>query len=423
MFSFDWKSRGFRKPKPDPGRLSLQRSRIAIERLSRFRFFSAADYAGLHHDIGALDPATHYVGHGADEGRQAAKPVHIARTLGALAAETPPPRKAGDGTPRPPLHVGLYVSSLSNVFMREIAAALALLLRGAGHSVVEGDENSDIEARPEHSIYVAPHEFFFLGRGPAWVRDDVLAGACMYCTEQVQTKWFWETVHIVLMARSVVDMSMPVASAFAEVMPSACVFPAVGEIPPVGPAVRAHPLLAGQRWWMDRENEDTRPLDLCFLGTVSPYRARFFSRNAERLGRYEAFLYLRTGNATEPMNAATGEAHLVDVAQYVARNARLLLNVHRDEFPYFEWHRLVYQGMANGCAVVSEPCFANPEYEPGVHYLTEESHRLMDLIDWVLNEPDGKAKAASVAAAAAAMARDAGNRTARARMLADLLAA
>lgn len=311
--------------------------------------------------------------------------------------------------------------------MREIASALGDLLRSAGHIVVEGDENCDIEARPEHCIYVAPHEFFFLGRGPSWVRDDVLAKACMYCTEQVQTQWFWETLHIVLMARSVIDMSMPIATAFAEVMPSACVFPSVGKVRKIfGSDVREHPLLAGQHWWVSSDacgDRIQRQLDFCFLGTVSPYRARFFARNAERLSRYEGFVYLRTGNATEPMNTTTGEASLVDVAQYVACNAKLLLNVHRDEFPYFEWHRLVYQGMANGCVVVSEPCFANPEYEPGVHYLAEEGHRLVELLEWVLNDEDGKAQADAVAMAAITMAHSPENQAARARILVNLLTA
>ncbi len=173
-----------------------------------------------------------------------------------------------------------------------------------------------------------------------------------------------------------------------------------------------------------RANDDwksSRPLDLCFLGTTSPHRARFFARNADQINRYESFLYLRTGNATEPMNTAIDEVKLVDVAQYVARNSRVLLNIHRDEFPYFEWHRLVYQGMVNGCTIVSEPCFANPEYKPGVHYLAEESHRLMDLLEWVLNDADGKAKASSVAAAGGAMARNPVNQEARANALIDLL--
>ncbi|CAK7261988.1 Glycosyltransferase family 1 protein (plasmid) [Shinella sp. WSC3-e] len=409
----------------DLGRLSLKRSQLAIERLSRFRFFSGSDYTALHQDTEKVNPAAHYVGHGADEHRQAARPIHIARTLGELAAGISPSRIVNEYTPRPLLTIGLYVSSLSNVFMQEIAAALGNLLRNAGYTVAEGDEKSDIETRPERCIYVAPHEFFFLGRGPLWVRDDVLEGACMYCTEQVQTQWFWQALHIVLMARSVVDMSMPIAAAFAEVMPAACIFPEIRKIPlSLEAEVRAHPLLAGQRWWIDGPTPADwigRPLDLCFFGTVSPYRTRFFARNAERLGRYESFIYLRTANATKPMNAETGEARLVDVAQHVARNTRVLLNIHRDEFSYFEWHRLVYQGMANSCTVVSEPCFANPDFQPGIHYLAEESHRLIDLLEWVLNDADGKEKAAVIAQAAAAAARDLKSDIQRSHILAELL--
>lgn len=385
----------------------------------------------MHPDIvGKADPAVHFISHGADEGRRAARPTHIARTLGDLASNIPT-HGVNEGS-KQVSHVshvsptiGLYVSSLGNVFMREIAAAIGELLRTAGHSVTESDENSDIEARPERCVFVAPHEFFFLGRGPQWVRDDVLATACMYCTEQVQTRWFWNSLHIVLMAKSVIEISAPLAAAFSEVMPSACVFPSVCKTSlVVSPEVRTHPLLSGQRWWMDdpsRDDQLGRPLDLCFFGTVSPSRARFFVRNAERLSPYESFVYLRSGNAAEPMNAITGETRLTGVAQFVARNARVLLNIHRDEFPYFEWHRLVYQGMANGCTVVSEPCFANPEFKPGVHYLAEEAHRLMGLVDWILNDPDGKDKALAVAETAAAAARDAMSEAARARAFLNIL--
>lgn len=169
--------------------------------------------------------------------------------------------------------------------------------------------------------------------------------------------------------------------------------------------------------------DSKRPLDVSFFGTKSPHRARFLARNAERLSRYESMIYLRTKNALEPMNASTGEAGLVDVACYAACHARVLLNVHRDEFPYFEWHRLVCQGMANRSVVVSEPCFANPQFDPGVHYLAEEAHHLMDLVEWVLNDTDGQAKADAVAEAAFLAVHDPNEQAARAGALVALLTA
>lgn len=414
--------------KPNLGRLTMQRSAIAIERLARFRLFSSADYRAWHEDIGAMPSARHFVGYGADERRKVATPVHIARTLGEL-VNSPP---AAIGSVRPVLDpgtltVGVYVSSLGNIHIREIAAGLAGLLKSAGHDVVEGDENCDIDARPGHSIFVAPHEFFQLGRGGEWIRDDVLATACMYCTAPATAMSFWECLPIVLMAKSAVDMSLPLATLFSEVMPAAYVLPSVSKTPrPIDPDLLDHPLLRAQRWWT-RElgvgGDGKRPLDVCFFGTASPHRARFFARNAKRLGRYESLIYLRTRNASEKMNAATGEADLIGVARHVARHARVQLNVHRDEFPYFKWHRSVYQGMANRSVVVSEPCFASPPFEPGVHYLAEEQHRLMQLVEWILNDRDGQEKATSVAEAAFMAVHDPDDQAARGRALVAALTA
>lgn len=420
MFSFGWKSKKVQSTPGNRGRLHLKRSKLAIERLERFDFFVGADYRELHHDIGSMNAATHFVGYGANEGRLAANMVHLARTLGSFKDRMLPRAVAEDaGSAGLKLTVGVYVSSLSNAFTHEIAAALVMLLRTAGHEVVEGDENADVDARPSHCIYVAPHEFFFLGRGPIWVRDEVLSTACMYCTEQVQTTWFWKSLPLVLMARSVVDMSAPLASAFAAVMPAACVLPSIGRArQPILPEALSHPILRGQEWW---NGAGGRPLDFCFLATTSPYRAKFLAKYAGRLSRYESFTYLRTKNANEAMNIGNDESELVGVAKHIARHSRILLNVHRDEFPYFEWHRLVYNGMANGCTVVTEPCCANLDFEPGVHYLAEETHRLVDLMEWLLNDPDGKERAATVAAASLTAACDTQRERARANALVTML--
>ena len=392
------------------GLLALNRSTIAIERLSRFRLFSGAEYTAHHPDTAALSPAVHFVGYGATERRIAVNRVHIARQLGQLAAAIKDSRLDGGVDSPQSLIIGIFVSSCGNIFMTEIAQAMARLMRGAGHSVVLGDENSDISSRPAHSIYVAPHEFFLLGRGPEWVRDDVLETACMFCTEQAQTQWFWQSVHIVLMAKSVIDLSPLNAQAFSEVMPATSVMPA---ILPDEEAVdirhfRDHPLLMGQRWWIDDEVRDlaNRPIDVCFFGTTSPHRSRFFSRYADLLSRHDGFLYLRTVNSKVPMNREGQEAEFVQIAQAVTRRSKVLLNVHRDEFPYFEWHRLVYQGMANGALVLSETCFPDPTFKAGIHYLSEDARNLPAMLEWVLNDPDGQHTAAMIVEAASRVVRD-----------------
>ena len=68
------------------------------------------------------------------------------------------------------------------------------------------DETSDIETRPPICLFVAPHEFFTLGRGTDWVRDDVLSEGFMFGTEQVQTTWFNLSLPFILMSRGMLDI-------------------------------------------------------------------------------------------------------------------------------------------------------------------------------------------------------------------------
>jgi hypothetical protein len=84
----------------------------------------------------------------------------------------------------------------------------------------------------------------------------------------------------------------------------------------------------------------------------------------------------------------------------LAQRSKLLLNIHRDEFPYFEWHRMVCQGIWHRTLVVSEPCFRVPWLIPGQHYLECDAANMPELIDWLLNTDEGMAKAESVRAAA-----------------------
>lgn len=426
MFSFGRKSKADQPSDRDRGRLALRRSELAIDRLLRFRLFSGDDYIKHNDDIGSVSPAMHFVGWGAEGARFGATPVHICRAIGECMDGTPGRLSSEKlGTADVSLTVGVYASTFGSAITRKLAEGIVAILRTGGHQVVLGNENSNIEARPNQCIYLAPHEFFFLGCGPSWVRDDVLSTACMYCTERAESSSFWQSLPLVLMARSVVDISSPLATAFSEVMPAACILPS---IPSAGqselPDVENHPLLRGQKWWGAGENQGrpgARPLDLCFFGTLTANRSRFFSRHSERLSRYENFIYLRTKKAKFELNTDSDQAGLIDVAQYVASNSTLLLNIHRDEFPYFDWHRFIHQGIGNGCAVVSERCFSNPDLVPGVHYFEEDAQHLIGLVEWLLNDVEGRDRIAQVALAALAVAQDHNNDVKKANILAQVL--
>jgi len=57
--------------------------------------------------------------------------------------------------------------------------------------------------------------------------------------------------------------------------------------------------------------------------------------------------------------------------------------------PYFEWHRIVRQGIQSGAVVVTDDCLPHPLYKPGVHFIETNARRIPDAIEWALNDPEG----------------------------------
>ena len=404
------------------GSLGLQtmgRFSLAVERLRMLDIFDSEFYRNENPDIGGFEPEYHFIAYGGTEGRKAARPRDLARALGRIHQNIDSKKNNINPKNKPSIQtnfpIGVYCSSFGNGFMQDIAEGLAFSLRAAGATVRCGDEKSPIEDRPKISIFVAPHEFFILGDGPKWVRDDVFVDACVYCTEQLQTQWFWRTLPYVLMARCAIDTSQAVAEVLGKVMPAGHILPATNsKFATLTDSERAHPLLAAQNWWMKGDdggerNFDERPLDISFFGADSVVRDEFFTRNAELLNQFEALIYLRKRKAGSVVSHREDGGSLTDIAAYVARRSRIALNVHRDEFPYFEWHRMVHQGMANGALVLSDPCFSDGQFKPGVHYLEEEPRRIGQIIEWILNTQDGRDTARNVVANATTFIADTRN--------------
>lgn len=368
-------------------------------RLGRFPLFSGREYAKLHPGPGRLLPRAHYLLRGAYRDRGVASPPWLAKAL-AERLRLPPPDtpEAPADPPVPDRPIGVYASSRGNAFMAEIADDLAASLAAAGAAVVRDDERGDPARRAPTCIFVAPHEFFALGRGPAWATPAVLRRGVCYGTEQPQTPWFWRALPFVLAGRGALDLSWHTAALLGEVMPSAHLTPGVSPAPWRAPdALAGHPLLAGA-WWRGDDTLDPalplaeRPLDLVFFGGATPARDRFFSRHAARLAEREAVVYLRR-RGRGPVHPRGAEGDLCAVARLSGGRAKLVLSVHRDVFGAFEWHRLVRQAMAVGAVAVAETGFAVPDFRPGEHYFCAEADRLPDLVDWLLDDPDGRAAA------------------------------
>ncbi|MBB2203213.1 CgeB family protein [Gluconacetobacter tumulisoli] len=376
----------------------------AVSRLEKLAYFSDEDYYGLHKDI-VHNAAEHALLWGVGEGRKLFRKDRIAR---ALVSTTPtdrayPPLLADDELNRLSARgITIYASSLGNVFMTEIASDLAMNISELGIPTRILDETSDPEDTDAIAIYVAPHEFFSMGQGRAWLRDRTVRNGFMYNTEQIPSPWFTSALPMLMLARGIFDIAYQPACLFAQAgIPAMHWEPGLDGQPPAPDEFdRMHPLFRtlppGARDGRDHARWQERPIDLCFFGTNSPRRDDILAYLAAPLSSYQTCIHYRR-QALGPVGTRFEERSLTRLSRYITQQAKISLNIHRDEFCYFEWHRMVCQGMAMGAVVVTDPCLPHPRFQPGVHYFQDDARHIPNLVDWLLRDPEGRRQAAQVA--------------------------
>jgi hypothetical protein len=419
----------------DPGQLtsfSLTTLQRAISRLQQLPLFDETDYIAMNSDIKAsvkaykVDPAGHALTYGVPEGRHVFKTIRIAKVLGDFVRR---PMPAPAELPEVPLlpQIGVYFNSSGNVFLKELAQELVDSIKFLGLDARLLDEKTDPKKILPLSIIVAPHEFFHLGEGKKWIDDRIVSRSFMYNTEQPQTIWFERAIPFILASKGVVDICLQIADIFAESGLPAIHFNPNATAPKgfLHAADKQHSLYKilpekARKAPNIQAPFAQRPIDVCFFGTASRSREVFFAKNARFLSDYQAFLYYR--KFMGPLKADGRDGILSRIGGHVTAHSKIALNIHRDELGFFEWHRLVKQGMVGGAVVVTEPCLPHPVFKPGTHFLEESARHIPDLIEWLIKTKEGGEKAAAIQAANATIT-DASHARANSLALASFLQA
>jgi len=130
-----------------------------------------------------------------------------------------------------------------------------------------------------------------------------------------------------------------------------------------------------------------------------PPRKDELARLAPALARYRCFIHAPTGSG-RPL---PGGKHDIgrDESLSLARRAKVILNIHRDEFPYLEWHRMITMGIQQGAVVLSEPTLPSPGIVPGRHFLSAGVDDMPLHLERLLDTPFGDELSGRVAALAA----------------------
>ena len=402
-----------------------------MEHLARFPLYSDADYQRLNLDIeanikkGAITLLNHAFAYGISEGRHIFSKRRIAQVLGDISRRPFEAPQAVKAPPAAALHVGVYFNRSGNTFIKEIAEGLVEALRLNGQEAELHDDHSDQDERPPCSIIVAPHEFFHIGKGRSWISSEFVGGAIMFNTEQPQTMWFDRAMPFILMSRGVIDISYQVAEMFRQSGLPAMHFDPNVVVPKrwLLPGDETHPLVrvlpaTAKKSPARQAPFASRPIDIAFFGNSSAHRDKFFARSAKFLAEFDNFLYYR--RFSSPLNTGQRDGILTRLGAHVAGHAKVWLNIHRDDYGFFEWHRIVQQGMVGGSIVVTEPTLPHPVYKPGVHFFEETGRHIPNLLEWLLRSSDGLAAAARMQSAISGIA-DRKSAVANGRKLVDFM--
>jgi hypothetical protein len=385
------------------------------ERVRISGLFDPDAYVAQNPDL-SRDPAdawSHFLRYGLSEGRPFTSAEVVARVLAGLEDDLRTERHryaamaeaalAGiddEDTAavlrRRGVRVGVFCSSIGNFFMREIADLLAWGLEGEGISAVQRDETANRDEPFDLRIFVAPHEFFWLGEGWEWTDLASAANSVLYNVEQAQTSWFCRAFPLLFRAPLVLDINFQTTLLLRR---SGC--NAVHFMPGHLPGARyAQPCLdiseieltKGYRFarqpynWLDRDRLEDRPIDLLFVGGRTPRRDMALSRLQGLADRHCFWcVYRESARPFTVQSAAASECGWA-----LGQRAKIVLNIHRDWLGYFEWSRIVLQGFWQGACVVSDPGLSNPLFEPNVHYFEENLRNIGELLRWLLESAEGR---------------------------------
>ncbi|MBO1040396.1 hypothetical protein [Brucella pituitosa] len=340
-------------------------------------------------DLVGTDPAVHVVYHGAKEGRRIFDPIKIAASISCIPVTKP----KNDNSKRPGA-VDVYVSSVGNIFMNEIARGVCDAIELCSFTATLKSELNGDYLNPKPKIVVAPHEFFLLNAGREYFNPAFMKNCIAYNTEQLQTQWFSSALPEMLSSAAIVDICNQSASIFRSAnMPALHWEPAIKPTTVDLASIEDHPLLKAVPNIHDKVDWYDRPIDLSFFGAQSPRREKAFGRIAPRVAGLNSFIYYK--RRSTPLTYGFDKS-LTEVAEAIAQKSKIYLNIHRDVMPYFEWHRIARQGIGNDCVVISDHCLEHPVYKPGIHYIQVNARHVGDAIDWILNDHNGQRQAAAI---------------------------
>jgi glycosyltransferase involved in cell wall biosynthesis len=293
--------------------------------------------------------------------------------------------KGAPGTARREIKtVHLFVTSKSNLFIREIAELLCAGFSAAGCEAQLFVDQIPVEKTEEGKIQivVTPHEFFnlFLSYQLPWEEIRRLTNHLfLLSTEQPESEWFHTNLVMAPHAIAMLDIHLSGVTGYRS-RGLRCFHLPLGY----------HPLLEKA----ESSATSERDIDICVLAAMTDRREEFIAANADWFAARDCHLRLvplgfaKTETTRSYLPAAKRNALL--------QRTKILLNVHYSELPYFEWHRALI-GLANRCCMITESCEGFAPLIPGKHLIMAKADDLITCCEYYLKQEDERQAIAEAA--------------------------
>lgn len=289
--------------------------------------------------------------------------------------------------------VAVHVHPQSHIVFHEFQSMLVAAFRHL--SMAAEPAQAGFEAPADLRIIIAPHDFFYLE--PRIDATSVDLKTCiLFNTEQIPSVWFGRSYRFLRAAAGVLDINLQTAACLSELGLTVRFLP-LGRIEGFPLFQPTLPISAEYAEWSGTEAGGTidacrplaeRPIDMLWIGSNARRRQAFWEGAKPVFDQHASFVRLvnvKGALKTEHPDAISGLAFAA-----LARQSKILLNVHHFDAPYFEWQRLMHFGFLQGACVVSETLSQIPALQPGTHYLQADIAQLPAYVDWLLRDSEGQ---------------------------------
>lgn len=280
--------------------------------------------------------------------------------------------------------VHLFVTSKSNLFIREIADLLCAGFRAAGceAELLVDQVPAEETEQGKIQIVVTPHEFFNL-----FLRNELPGGRIqrlanhlfLLGTEQPESEWFDSNLVTAPHARAMLDIHLSGVAAY-----RAC-------------GLRCFHLPLGYHSLLEHTDEpakSARDVDICLLAAKTDRREKFIAANADFFAARNCHLRLVP---IEFAKTKETQSYLpVPQRNLLLQQSKILLNVHYSQLRYFEWHRALV-ALANRCCLITETCDGFEPLVPGKHFVMARADDLTTCCEYYLNNEEERQAIAETA--------------------------